>query len=476
MSRLYAYLLLFAGLFTAQGGMAQQTWSLEKCVEYATQNSLSIKQAQNQVRSAQLTENQNRMNQLPNVNGSFSGGLQFGRTIDPTTNSFDAATIGSNSISLSAGMPVYNGGQIRNAIRQSRIDVEALKTDAATAANNLALNVALGYLNILLAEEQLNNAKSRLANSRLQVGQIEKLIEAGARPLNEKLDALSQQALDEQGVIDAENQVAISYLNLKQLLLLDPASDFRIEKPQINVPADANPDSYDLMQIYANALSSQPQIKAGDLRLESAKVGIDLAKGGMLPTLSVFGNINSFASTRAFDFGLENRRIRQNVFFNGQQVSFEFDQEVPVQKGRKSYLTQVNENFGQSLGLQLSIPIFNNNRNLINMERARVAVDNVALNNEQLRITLKADIQNAIAGARNAKRSLDAAVAAENAARLSFENAKQRFELGAINALEYNTSRNNLDVAQVNLTRAKFQYFFNVKQVEFYQGRKITLN
>jgi outer membrane protein len=475
-SRLTIFGLCWMFCLLTQGLFAQQNWSLEKCVEYATQNSLSIKQAQNQVQNAVLTQRQNLANRYPSLNASTNGNLQLGRTVDPTTNSFIQANLSSNSINLTATSPIYQGGQIRNSIIQGRHDVEALKMDAATAANDLGLNVALSYLNILLSEEQLSNARTRLNNSRLQLAQAEKLIDAGARPLNEKLDALSQVATDEQGVIDAENQVAINYLALKQLMQLDPASDFKIDRPQIAVPADANPDAYNLEEIFTNALGAQPQIKAGDKRLESANVGIDLAKGGRLPTLGIFGNLNAFASSRAFNFTSTTMRVGQTAFINGQTVNFEIDQTIPQVAGRISYFDQINRNFGQSVGIQLSVPIYSNSRNVINIERARLNVHNVELNNQQLRVTLKSDIQNAIAGARNAKRSLEAAMAAENAAKLAFDNAKQRYDLGAINALEFNTARNNLDVAQINLTRAKFQYFFNVKQVEFYQGKKITLN
>lgn len=464
------------GLLLCTGLNAQQRWSLQQCVEYATKNSISIKQAQNQINNAALALKQNQANRLPQINASVGGNIQFGRTIDPTTNSFNSQSITSNSLSLSGGIPIYSGGQIKNSITQSRIDMEAIRYDAATAANTLALNIAANYLNVLLAEEQLAIAKTQLDQSRLQLAQTEKLIEAGSRPRNERLDALAQVALNEQTVVDAENQVTLRYLSLKQLMLLDPAQELLIERPEIIIPTSANPDAFVLDEIYNGALGTQPQILAGLKRRESALIGIDLAKAGMLPSLSLFGNLNAYASSRAYNYGVQSQKISQTAFFNGQPVTFEIESQIPVQLGRQAWTDQINQNFGQSIGVQLSIPIFNNNRNRINMERAKINVAGVDLNNEQAKQQLKTDIQTSIANARAARRSYIAAQAAEEASRLAFENAQQRFDIGAANQLDFNTARNNLSRAQMDLTRAKFQYIFNLKQVEFYQGRQITLN
>jgi outer membrane protein len=190
----------------------------------------------------------------------------------------------------------------------------------------------------------------------------------------------------------------------------------------------------------------------------------------------MYGNLNSYASSRAYNYTFKSQRYSQTAFFNGQPISFEIENQVPVQAGRQAWTNQVNQNFGQNIGLQLSIPIFNNYRNHINIERAKINIIGVDLTNEQTRQQLKTDIQTAIANARAARRSLIAAQASEEASRLAFENAQQRFDIGTSNQLEFNTARNNLSRAQMDLTRAKYQYVFNVKQVEFFQGKKITLN
>lgn len=454
----------------------QNTWSLQKCIEYAAQNSLAVKQAQARIRDAELLFEQSRKSWHPSLNGQISGGYNFGRTIDPTTNSFLNQSIGFNSLGLNVGAPLYTGGQITNGIQQSRFNLEAAKLDAGDAVNNLSLNVALAYLNILLADEQLSNARKRLEGSRLQLAQTDQLIESGARPRIDRLNLVSQVALDEQAVIEGENLLLNNSLVLSQLMLLPPGEIIQVEKVPVTIPADANPDAFNLMEIYTAALNTQPQIGAGEKRLASAQTGIELARAGMRPSLNIFGNINANASTQFQSVtGFEAVRLRQAAFINGQEIAFEIEQNVPV-LAKTPYFDQINSTFGQSIGLQLTVPIYNNDRNRIAVERARIGVINAEITNQQLRQTLSTNIQNAITSARGAKRVLAAAEAASAASLAAYQAAQERYTAGAANTFDLNNARLNLDRAQIDLIRAKYQYLFNLKQVDFYLGRPLTLN
>ncbi len=471
--------LFFAGVLVILAALrlpAQQAWSLEQCVEYATRNNLTIKQAQNQIRSAELTYTQSKFSRLPSLNSTVSGGMQFGRTIDPTTNSFDNQQIGFNSYGLNFGVTVFAGNRINNAIRQGALDLSSSKLDAQQAVNDLGVTIATGYLNILLAEEQLALARQRLNQSRLQLDQTEKLIAAGTRPVNERLNALSQIAVDEQALIQAENAVSLNYLSLKQILLLDPAQELVIQRPEITIPVDADPDRFAPNEIFTGALGLQPNIEAGEKRMESAKIGVDLAKAALYPTLNFFGGLSTNYSSvsRQID-GYITQNFKQTVLFNGQQVDFEIPQQVPLFSDNP-YFNQLSENFGQSLGVSLSIPIYNNHRNKISVERARLNMVTQEVALEQTRQNLKTSIDRAIADARAAKRSLDAAQRAVDASAAAFDNAQKRYDVGAINSLEYQTARNTMEQSKIDLVRARYQYFFNLKLVEFYQGKKITLN
>ncbi|NET31089.1 MAG: TolC family protein [Cyanothece sp. SIO1E1] len=422
---------------------AQESWSLQKCVDHARKNSLNVKQAQYGILQSELANKQARMNRLPNLSASIRGGYQFGRTIDPTTNEFKNESIGFNGFGVDAGVTLFNGLVVTNSIKQSKFDVMAAKLDAAATSNDIALQVASSYLSILLAEEQLENAKVRLQLSEAQLEQTERLIQAGSLPVNDRLDFVAQIAREQQAIIEAENLVNINYLTLKQLLELDPNVDLKIDRPEVVIPA-ANPEAYSLNEIYTTALGTQPQIEAGEMRMKSAEIGERIAYGQSFPTLSLFAGMSSNYSSIARDF--------------------------------LSYSEQIEQNFGQYAQLSLNIPIYSNHRNKVGLDRARLATLNQDVANKQAKNLLKTNVQRSIADARAAKESFAAAQRSEEAAQAAYDNAQRRFDLGAINSLEFTTASNNLNQAKVTLIQAKYQYLFNLKVVDFYMGKTLEIN
>lgn len=464
--------LLFTGLLSAQ---PSKRWTLQECITYAQQNSLAIRQAENSVQSTELNLKQSKFNRLPSLNASVSAGNQFGRTIDPVSNQFNNQSIGFNSYNMNINLTVFAGNRINNGIQQSKLDLEAAQLDAEFQSDNLALQIANAYLNILLSEEQLELARQQLTLSREQLEQTDKLIRAGSLPENDRLDFVAQIALDEQAIVEAENQVAINYLVLKQLMVVDPSEELEIIRPEIIVPAGVDPDNYRFSEVYVNALGTQANVEAVEKRRQSAEIGVDLARAGFMPTLNIFAGLNTNFSTRAQQFTFTDIFVPQMVRINGEDAIIEFPSQIPMAQDYP-YFDQLQDNFGQSIGASLSIPIYSNHRNRINVQQARLGVINQELQGMQIEQNLKTDVQRAIADARASQRSLEAARVAVDAAETAYENAQRRFDLGAINSLEFTTARNNLDQARIRLLRARYSYVFNVKRVEFYQGKTITLD
>lgn len=462
---------------------AQESWSLEKCISHAQQNSLTMKQAEIGVENANLTEKLNKMERMPSLNADISGGYAFGRTINPITNSFQSISRGSNGFNLSAGYTIFNGGRIHNSIKQSQLDVAAQKAERQNIANSIALNVAAAYINVLFAEEQLSNAQTRLQQTQQQLKQTDRLIQAGTLPENDRLQILAQIAQDEQQVIAQENNVSIGYLNLKNLLLLEPDFDLQIVTlDDVPIPEDANPELYTLGDIYGKALQNQPIIHAGELRIQSANLDVSIARSGLLPSVGFFGNIRTdFATevpdpTNIIDQGITILTPPQAVEINGNPSTIAFEQVVGRELADRTYFDQLNDNFGQSVGVSVTIPIYNRHRNKINIERARLGIINAEVTLEQSKQTLKADVQRAIADAKAAKKQLDAAQKSVNALETAYENTKRRFDLGAANTFEFTSAKNQVDLAKVDLTIARFDYLYRLKIVDFYQGKRITLN
>ncbi|MEM6963787.1 MAG: TolC family protein [Bacteroidota bacterium] len=456
---------------------SQETWSLQKCVQYAWENNITIKRTELNMQQSQLDKKASQMLRLPNLNGSLSGAYQFGRTIDPVTNEFNSLSIGTNGLRLDAGVTLYNGNRINNSIKQAGYDIQAAMNDLAQAKNDISLSIASAYLNVLFAEEQLTAAVQRKILTESQLDQVDKLIKAGVRPANDRLDILATIARNEQQIITQENAVETGMLNLKNILMLDPSKTIQLEKPNtILVAVDENPELVKLNDLYQSSLNNQPFVKADEFRVKSAALGKQIARASALPNLSAFAGLSSNYSTRfqQRDGTFSTEIVTQTVTLDGQQVDFGFTQEVPNFED-VSYFDQVNQNFGQNVGLSLRVPIYNNHTTIINMDRAEISVRNAQYAAELNRQNLKNDIQTALANARAAKRTLQAAQRTVEATQAAFQNSEKQFELGTINTFEYATAKNNLDQAEVDLIVAKYDYIFTLKVLDFYQGKKLEL-
>lgn len=471
-----AALLLLAATFI----QAQETWSLERCVLYAQDANLTVQQAKANVKVGLLAEKQAKAARYPNISANTSFGEQFGRTIDPTTNQFVNTNVGINRLSIDASIPVFSGGQIHHNVKQSAWNARAAEADAEQSANTLALQVAQAYLNILLTEEQLESAQRRVEQSQRQLNVTQRLIEAGTVPAADRFNILAQIAREEQAGVAAQNAVDLAYLGLKQLMQLEPDYDLRIERPQFEIPADVNPENYNLPAVYADALDTQPNIKAADFRIKSAEEGIAIAKSAYFPSLFLFGSLTSNYSSQQRDF--QSGTYLRDELSEPVDLLIDGSTEVTIQQvikvydyPRTPYFTQIDQNFGQGFGLQLQIPIYQNGSTRLNVERARLGVINARLQQNQVQQQLKNDIQTAIANARSARKQLDAAQKTFDAMQAAFNNTDKRHSLGAINALELTTAKTNLDTAENDLIVARYDYLFKLKILDFYQGKELRL-
>lgn len=444
MLRKTTLLMLCAFTFSCTA-FAQEAWSLQKCISHAKQNNLSLRQSQIAISQAELTEKGSRMARMPSVNATTDLGFQYGRNIDPTTNDFVNTRIGFNNWRVNANATLYNGGAIKNTMKQSQFDLVAAKEDANTQFQNISLQMASAYLSILLAKEQVTIAQRAIDQTREQLSTIDKRINAGTVPKADRLDILAQIARNEQTLIQAENSVAINYLTLKNILELEPDYDLEIIIPDELMQVQENVAGTNLSTVFTQALNTQASIKASEARMQSAELGIPIAKAGLLPSVVAFA-------------GLDTRFSNASLF-----------QSDP-------YFDQLDNNFGQNLGIQVSIPIYNRHRNSINIERARLDIINAEVQNKQAKQQLKADVQNAIANARATQLELTASERSLEAAKAAFDNSQKRYDLGAINTLELTTAKTNLDTAELNVARAKYDYIFRLKIIDFYMGKDLNLN
>lgn len=479
---MYQKLIILGILLSAYRVSAQEVWSLEKCISTAQENNRTIKQSQISVKNAQLINKQDRYAVYPTVNASSNLGFNFGRSVNPATYQFENLSTRYNGINLNAGVMLYNGGRIQNQIKQSSMDIQAAQADLEQVAQNISLQVAQAYLQILLNEEQLTNAKKRAQTTLSQLDRIEKQIKAGAAAQNARYDLAAQVARDEQTIVTASNSVELSYLNLKNLLELSPDKDMKIEAPSVTIPKDVNPDNYSFRMVYNQALGNQPQIRAGESRIKSAEIGVKIAQAALLPSLSMSANLNSNFSSTIKDF---TKAMTATVPFtqtgtatiNGQTtaVSFTTNQTIVTDAPKKPYFNQIGDNFGQAIGFNLQVPIWDGYQRRTTIERQQLSVDNQVITLDRTKQQLKSDVQNAIASARAARKQFEAAQKTLDAQKAAFDATDKRFQIGAANGFEFAQATLQLDTAERDVVVAKYDYLFRLKIVEFYEGKKLTL-
>ncbi len=452
----------------------QENWDLEQCIQYALDNNLQIRQSELQ---AQLSEEDLLLAKgqvLPTLNGFGNHIYNIGQTIDPYTNTFAQNQVQSNNFSLSTGLNLFAGLQNYNAIKQAQTNVMASREDVADQKNNVSLNVALAYLQILQNEELFNIAKEQRDIIASQVTQTEKLVRVGSAADGDLFDIQAQLANEDASVITAENNLKLAYLQLKQLLQLDASTPFQIKIPNVIVDESAR---VSLMPetVYQQAEATLPSIKGAEYRLRSSERGISLARGRISPVLAFTGAIGTGYS--------ENQTSITNVSFAGNSaVGFVEGTNATVYSPTYDYeyekvgfFDQLDNNLNKSFGFTLQIPLFNGFSTHTAINKAKIQNEIAAVNLEVTKNQVKQDIEQAYADARAALNTYRATEKSVQSFQTAFDYAQKRFGVGMINAVEFNTAKNNLNRAQSELVRAKYTFVFRMKILDFYMGNPIQL-
>lgn len=458
-------------------------WTLSEAVTYARENSLQVRRLNNSTALARLDLQQSRNNRLPSLNAGTSVNYLLGRSIDPTTNTFEAQNIFSQGYQVQGAVTLYDGGLLRNSIRQSEIDLEAAVTDARVAGNDVGLLVANSYLTILLTQEQLANARVQLELIDSQLENTDAQIRAGSLAAAQRFDLVAQQAANQRTVVDLENQVQLALLDLQLLLELDPNQDFSIVNPVQDLDESVLVSDYDLQDVLNAARQTQPAIRAAELRRTSADLAKEVARAGLRPTIQLFANLSTNYSSIAKDFANpdeSNAELVQGppvpVNIGGQETTISTFNQTGIVYPNLAYLNQLDQNFSQAIGMSLNVPIYNQNRNRLNVERAELQRLSADIEVDQAENQLRSDVERALGDLRAARETYRAAEVSLDAAQQAYDAADRRFSAGAANSLDLTTAANRLEQARVELTRSKYQLIFNREVIQFYLGQDLSLN
>ena len=478
--RLLIFLLvvLLPGFCAAQSG-DKRLYSLQECIDIARENNLNVELSRLDLQTSEIDLSQSKMERLPNLNFNGGYGINWGRSIDPTSNDFINQRIKFSSFSGSSSVTLFSGRQITNSIRRDKLNFEAAQSDFERTGNDVAINVTTFYLDVIFNKELLGNARAQIEVTRNQLERTQKLVDAGSVPIGNQLNLEAQLASDEVQVVNAENSLNLSLLNLKQALQIESNVAFDIVVPDLDL-APQNEILQSAEDIYREALALQPEIKSADLRVESSLVNLEVAKGALYPMLTLDGSMRtnfSDAANRARTTFDNNATRLVPIGFLASDPTEAVVVEAPGIANVDPDFTfreQFDENLSRSLSLNLQIPVFNRWRTRNNMQRAFIGNKQAEISAEQVRNQLRQNIETAHNNAVAALKSYQASSRQVEALERTFENVDNRYNLGVVNFVDYQVARSNLLQAQSDLTRAKYDYIFRIKILDFYQGKTLS--
>jgi outer membrane protein len=471
------FIIFFLGI--GQATFSQdpvKQWTIQECVDYALENNLRVQNQALNVGVSEVNSRQSLMNFLPTLNANANYGRNWGRSINPETNLVTNQEQDNGFASMNLNWVLFNGLNNINTKKQADANLMIQEYNLQKQENDIILLIVTYYTNVIFNKELLENAKSQLESTQSQYDRTMKQVDAGALPLSNALDLQAQVANSELGVINAENALRFSMLQLKQVMQIPAFQPLDIVIPEIEL-SEADLLGINPNEVYNTALNTMPEIKSADMSISSSLYGIKVAQSNYYPRVSLSAGLNTNYSSIAGNRGLFEKTgnvlevpIGYVAGNPTQIVVSQFDEQVNIPYPTSQ---QLENNFGQSVGIGVSIPIFNNLQVNSSVQRARISYEQAEINAELARQTLRQTIETAYNDVYSASQTYKSSLQRVEAQEESFRATKQRFDNGAANATDYELAENNLFQSRSDLLRAKYDFIFKLKILDFYQGKPI---
>ncbi|KEQ29968.1 TolC family protein [Pedobacter antarcticus] len=445
----FSMTLLVAALGFSGTAAAQEKLTIQQAVERMLQNNLTIKQAALNVSTSEVNLQQSKAALYPSLNGGLDNSLNFGRSLNTATNQLVSNKFYQGTGSLNASVDLFGGFAKLNQIRQNKILLEAGNSNLDKIKNDLTLQVVTAYFQVVFNEDLLKASNEQLIVAQETEVREQALLEAGNKTLADISQAKAQAATAELNVTNAQNQLTISFLTLSQLMEMRPdSSNYEVVAPTIVDIAMAR-KNYNVNEVYNSSLAIFPDIKLAKLNREAAEKGVAVAKGALSPRISLGGGIGSRYSY-LLGTGLMGSIPNPHLF------------------------DQISNNFFQNVGLSVQIPIFNGLQARSNVKRAKINYEDFKIQEQLAKNNLNKVIAQAVADLRAADSRYKSNENTFNAQKDAFNVIEQRYNVGLVNSLDYNTSRTNRNKAEIDLIQAKYDLLFRSKVIDYYLGNQIT--
>jgi outer membrane protein len=453
-------------------GYCQEVWTLEECIDYAHENNLQIKRQELTARMSKNNFNQSKFNILPNLNAGASRNMNFGRSIDPFTNEFITENTNADNYYAQSGLNLFNGLQTYNTIQAYKYQFLQNSEDVTKARNDITLQIALAYLQILFNKELVEIAVSQYEVTLLQIEKTKKMVDVGNIAVGELYKMEAQAASENLNVTNARNNLKLAFLDLTQLLDLDSAEGFDIVLP-VGLEVTLNTELEDVSTIYQAAIEFLPEIKSAEYQLKAYERYLAIQQGRRSPQISMRGTYYTGYSDARSKIDINSISDQTIGYLGG-----DLNQPVTAPSYGTTdypYKEQINDNAYKSLSLSISIPIFNNRQVETSISNAKISVMDSKLELDQTKQILYKEIQQAHADAVAALEKYKSSTEAVKSNEEAFNYTQQKFDVGLINYVDYNISKNELLKANSELLQAKYEYIFKIKILDFYMGKPIIL-
>ena len=423
---------------------AQKAWSIRECCDYAIEHNISIKQQVNLCRQQEIQLNTAKNSRLPDVSGSVGQNFSFGRGLT-SENTYTNTNTSSTSFQLGASVPLFTGFEIPNQIKLSKLNLEAATADLEKAKNDIRMQVAQAYVQILYDMEIADVARRQISIDSAQVARLQAFVDNGKASEAELSQQKATMANSRLTATQAENNLKLAILSLTQLLELPSPDGFTIVRPSlaeldgiVSMDNLVTPD-----QIYAEAIGVKPEILSQQLKLRGAEHSIKIAQAGHYPTLSLSGGLGTNYYTTS---------------------GFKAD----------GFGKQLENNFSQYIGLSLNVPIFNRFQTRNRIRTARIDQETQQLQLDNTKKTLYKEIQQVYYNAQNAQTKTQSSAEAVQSSKDAFELVQAKYENGKSTITEFNEAKNNYLKSESDLVQARYENLYQHALLEFYRGKELN--
>jgi outer membrane protein len=430
-------------LIALTNGWAQgKQWSLDDCISYALEHNIQIQKAGLSNDRNEVLTNQAKANRLPSVNASVRENVGWSKSLDAQTNEYGNLN-GSNSTnySINSSVTLYNGFKLQNSIKQSGLNLESGKLYAESVRESVQLNILNAFLQVIYADEQVKNAQKQIEATTEQLSLAKERLELNAISRSDYLQIQSELASEKLTLANANSQFSMAKVSLMQLMEFPVANDFSVVSPNIEALLQ-NTQLPVAKDIFEAALKFKPQIKSAELTTESAKLDIDIAKADLLPSVAMDAGLGAGYSSLKSGF---------------------------------NYPTQLNNSINPTLGLTLSIPIFQKNQVRSNIQISKIGVSDAQLDELNTRNQLRKEIEQACVDAVSAQTEYEASQEQHQSTKEAYDVSSEKFKQGMLNAVDFLFEKTKLITTESQLLQSKYNLVFSNKILDFYKGVPLKL-